>query len=116
MQMIHSVRPPPLPMPMTSGQQSLLMNRPPPMPPSISMNAPSMHVPLPPASQFTPVLVPRPYAPIPVTQPNMLMMPQPPLPQGMPPPPPLEEALPPLLDELEPKRQKLDDYLLIPED
>jgi splicing factor 3A subunit 1 len=38
------------------------------------------------------------------------------LPQGMPPPPPPEEAPPPLPNEPEPKRQKLDDSLLIPED
>lgn len=113
MQMIPSVRPPPPPMPMTSGQQSHLVNRPPPMPPSISMNNPNIPVPPPPGSQFTPMQVPRPFAP---TQPNMHMMPPPPLPQGMPPPPPPEEAPPPLPEEPEPKRQKMDDYLLIPED
>lgn len=116
MQMIPSVRPPPPPMTMTSGQQSLMVNRPPPMPLSMSMNAPSIPVPHPPGSQFTPMQVPRPYAPLPVTQPNMSMMPPPPLPQGMPPPPPPEEAPPPLPEEPEPKRQKLDDSLLIPED
>ncbi|KAL6292551.1 hypothetical protein ACE6H2_000693 [Prunus campanulata] len=109
----QSVRPPGPPMPMSSGQQSLLVNRPPPMPPSMSMN-PS--VPPPPGSQFTPMQVPRPYMPLPVPPPTMQMMPPPPLPQGMPPPPPPEEAPPPLPEEPEPKRQKLDDSMLISED
>ncbi|XP_041011574.1 probable splicing factor 3A subunit 1 [Juglans microcarpa x Juglans regia] len=116
MPMVPSVRPPPPPMSMASGQQSLLVNQPPPMPPSISMHAPSMHVPPPPGSQFTPMPVPRSYVPLPVPPPTMPMMPPPPLPHGMPPPPPPEEAPPPLPDEPEPKRQKHDDSLLIPED
>lgn len=116
MPMIPSVRPPSAPMPMTSGQQSLLVNRPPQMPPSMSVNAASIPVPPPPGSQFTPVPVPRAFVPLPVHQPNMPMMPPPPLPHGMPPPPPPEEAPPPLPEEPEPKRQKLDDSLLIPED
>ncbi|KAK9290688.1 hypothetical protein L1049_008862 [Liquidambar formosana] len=115
--MIPSLRPPPPPMPITSGQQPLMVNRPPPMAPSFSVNQPSMAVPPPPGSQFTPLGVPRPYAPLPVPPPAMHMMaPPPPLPQGMPPPPPPEEAPPPLPDEPEPKRQKLDDSMLIPED
>lgn len=113
MQMIPSVRPPPPPMPITSGQQSLLVNRPPQMP---TMNATSIPVPPPPGSQFMHVPVPRSFVPLPVHQPTMPMMPPPPLPQGMPPPPPPEEAPPPLPNEPEPKRQKLDDSLLIPED
>ncbi|KAF5448545.1 hypothetical protein F2P56_029066 [Juglans regia] len=116
MPMVPSVRPPPPPMSMASGQQSLLVNQPPPMPPSMSMHAPSMHVPPPPGSQFTPMPVPRSYVPLPVPPPTMPMMPPPPLPHGMPPPPPPEEAPPPLPDEPEPKRQKHDDSLLIPED
>ncbi|KAB1216618.1 putative splicing factor 3A subunit 1 [Morella rubra] len=116
MSMVPSVRPPPPPMQMGSGQQSLMMNQPPPMPPSISMNAPSIHVPPPPGSQFSPMPVHRPFVPLPVAPPTMPMMPPPPLPQGMPPPPPPDEAPPPLPDEPEPKRQKLDDYLLVPED
>ncbi|KAG2705168.1 hypothetical protein I3760_05G039900 [Carya illinoinensis] len=116
MPMVPSVRPPPPPMQMASGQQSLLVNQPPPMPPSMSMHAPSMHIPPPPGSQFTPMPVPRSYVPLPVPPPTMPMMPPPPLPHGMPPPPPPEEAPPPLPDEPEPKRQKHDDSLLIPED
>ncbi|KAM1087563.1 hypothetical protein ACFX2B_012925 [Malus domestica] len=111
----QSIRPPGPPMPMSSGQQSLMLNRPPPMHPSMSMNAPAISVPPPPGSQFTPMQVPRPYMPLPVPPPTMQMMPPPPLPQGMPPPPP-EEAPPPLPEEPEPKRQKLDDSMLIPED
>ncbi|KAI4357688.1 hypothetical protein L6164_001622 [Bauhinia variegata] len=111
--MIHSVRPAP---PMTvHGLQSVMAGQPPPMP--SSMNGPGIPVPPPPGShQFTPVPIPRPYAPLPVPPPTMSMMPPPPLPQGMPPPPPPEEAPPPLPEEPEPKRQKLDDTALIPED
>ncbi|KAK8993665.1 hypothetical protein V6N11_007891 [Hibiscus sabdariffa] len=113
-QMMQSIRPPPPPMQMPPGQPHMMMNRPPQMPPSMPMNAP---VPPPPGSQFTPVSVPRPFAPLPVPPPAMPMMqPLPPLPQGMPPPPPPEEAPPPLPDEPEPKKQKLDDSMLIPED
>ncbi|KAB2625872.1 hypothetical protein D8674_017532 [Pyrus ussuriensis x Pyrus communis] len=90
----QSIRPPGPPMPMSSGQHS---------------------VPPPPGSQFTPMQVSRPYMPLPVPPPTMQMMPAPPLPQGEPPPPP-EEAPPPLPEEPEPKRQKLDDSMLISED
>ncbi|GMH26050.1 hypothetical protein Nepgr_027893 [Nepenthes gracilis] len=100
-------------MTMSSGQQPMMVNRPPPMPPSISVNQPNILVPPPPGSQFTPVPVPRPFIPVPPN--GMPMVPPPPMPQGMPPPPPPEEP-PPLPDEPEPKRQKLDDLLLIPED
>ncbi|XP_057476392.1 LOW QUALITY PROTEIN: probable splicing factor 3A subunit 1 [Actinidia eriantha] len=122
--MIPSVRPPPPPMQLMHGQQHVLLNRPPPMPPSISVNPPSIPVPPPPGSQFIPLSAPRPYVPLSVTQSGMHMAPPPPLPQGMPPPPlpqgmpppPPEEAPPPLPEEPEPKRQKLDDSVLIPED
>ncbi|CAK9144579.1 unnamed protein product [Ilex paraguariensis] len=113
--MIPSVRPPHAPMPMIPGQQALMMNRP-PMPPSISVNPPSIPVPPPPGSQFTPLAPPRPFVPHPMSQPGMPMVPPPPMPQGMPPPPPPEEAPPPLPDEPEPKRQRLEDSMLIPED
>ncbi|KAL7198982.1 hypothetical protein ACSBR2_021300 [Camellia fascicularis] len=114
--MIPSVRPPP-PMQLMPGQQSLFLNHPPPMPPSISVNPPpSIPVPPPPGSQFTPLSAPRPFVPLSVHQPGMHMVPPPPLPQGMPPPPPPEEAPPPLPEEPEPKRQRLDDSVLIPED
>lgn len=111
--MIPSVRPPAPPMPMTSTQQSVMMSRP-PMPPAISVNPPTIPVPPPPGSQFTPLVAPRPFMPMP--PPNMQMVLPPPLPQGMPPPPPPEEAPPPLPDEPEPKRQRTDDVLLVPED
>lgn len=120
--MIPSVQPPPPAMP---GQQSYFMNRPPSIPPPMSMNAPNMSVPPPPGSQFTPMQVPRPFVPLPAPPPMNSMMPPPPMPQGVPPPPmpqgslpplPPDEAPPPLPDEPEPKRQKLDDSLLMPED
>jgi splicing factor 3A subunit 1 len=114
--MMPSVRPPPPPpMQLIPGQQQFLVNRPPPMLPSISVNPPGIPVPPPPVSQFTPMSAPRPYVPLPVPQPGMHMVPPPPLPQGMPPPPP-EEAPPPLPEEPEPKRQRLDDSVLVPED
>lgn len=96
------IRPPAPSQPM---QMNYMMNRP---PPPMSVNPP---VPPPPGSQFTP-LAPRPYMP----QHGMPMVP-PPMPQGMPPPPPPpEEAPPPLPEEPEPKKQRLDDSLLVPED
>ncbi|KAK8657501.1 hypothetical protein V6N13_035733 [Hibiscus sabdariffa] len=116
-QMMQPIRPPPPPMQMAPGQPHMMMNRPPQMPPSMSMNAANIPVPPPPGSQFTPVSVPRPFAPLSVPPPAMPMMqPPPPLPQGMPPPPPPEEAPPPLPDEPEPKKQKLNDSMLVPED
>lgn len=111
------VRAPPPPMQMPLGQQhmnmtmnmNMMMNRPP-----MSMNPPGMPVPPPPGSQFTPLGVHRPFAPVP---PPGMPVPPPPMPQGMPPPPPPpEEAPPPLPDEPEPKKQKLDDSALVPED
>ncbi|KAF5178337.1 Splicing factor 3a subunit [Thalictrum thalictroides] len=116
MTMNSSIRPPPPPMPMTSGQQAYMMRPPPPpLPQSMSMNISNIPVPPPPGSQFTPLGGPRPFTPLPIPPPSMNMIPAPPLPQGMPPPPP-EEAPPPLPDEPEPKRQRVDDSLLIPED
>ncbi|XP_076959177.1 putative splicing factor 3A subunit 1 [Bidens hawaiensis] len=98
--MVNPMRPPPQPMQMSYGQQQpYMMNRPP---------LPSIPVPPPPGSQFTP-FAPRPYMP------GMPMVPPPPMPHGMPPPPP-EEAPPPLPEEPEPKKQRLDDSLLVPED
>ncbi|KAK7256058.1 hypothetical protein RIF29_29491 [Crotalaria pallida] len=114
MPMMPSVRPAPPPMQMSSGQQSLMAGQPPPMPPSYSINSQGMHIPPPPGSQFTPMPVPRPYAPLPPS--GMPMMHPPPMPHGVPPPPPPDEAPPPLPEEPEPKRQKHDDSTLIPED
>ncbi|WCJ34077.1 SWAP (Suppressor-of-White-APricot)/surp domain-containing protein [Euphorbia peplus] len=112
MPMIPSIRPPQPPMPLPSGQQPVMVNRPPPMP-----------VPPPPGSQFTPMPIPRQYMPPPIPHgmpppPPMShgMPPPPPMSHGMPPPPPPEDAPPPLPDEPEPKRQRLDDSMLIPED
>jgi len=109
------LRPPPPPVSMPPAPPQLV-NRPPPPPPPASM-PPSMVTPPPPGSQFPPMPPPRPFAPPPpVPPPSMPMMPPPPPPQGMPPPPPPEEAPPPLPEEPEPKRQKIDDIQLIPED
>ncbi|KAJ4804001.1 SWAP (Suppressor-of-White-APricot)/surp domain-containing protein / ubiquitin family protein [Rhynchospora pubera] len=109
-QMIPSMRPPLQPIP---GQpQPMMMARP---------GMPQM-VPPPPGSQFSPVVPPpRPFMPVGMAAvPNMTMVPTPapppPLPLGVPPPPPPEEVPPPLPDEPEPKRQKLDDSSLVPED
>lgn len=116
MNMIQSVRPPPPTAPqmtMIPGQQPLMVNR----PPMMSMNPPSAPIPPPPGSQFTPLSGHRPFVPV-MSQSGMPVVPTPPMPQGMPPPPPPEEAHPPppLPEEPEPKRQKLDDTMLIPED
>ncbi|KAL3523171.1 hypothetical protein ACH5RR_016005 [Cinchona calisaya] len=105
-------RPPPPPIQMMPGQQPLMLNQP-LMTPSMSMSSSNIPVPPPHGSQFTHLGAPRPFVPIPISQPGMV--PLPPMPQGMPPPPP-EEAPPPLPEEPEPKRQKLDDSALIPED
>lgn len=108
LQMLQPARPPPpinmLPGQQQQQQQPFMGNRPlsvppPPMP---------MPVPPPPGSQFQPLSVPRPFAPL-------HSHPPPPFPHGMPPPPP-EEAPPPLPEEPEPKRLKLDDASLVPED
>ncbi|KAL1296024.1 hypothetical protein HN51_056807 [Arachis hypogaea] len=118
MQSNPNIRPaPPPPMPMSSGQQSVMAGQPPPMPPSIPMNSQGIPIPPPPGSQYTPIPVPRPFVPFSVPPSGMPMMHPPPMPQGVPPPPPPpEEAPPPLPEEPEPKRQKLDDSALIPED
>lgn len=104
---IPSIRPPPPSMQMMHGQPHMA-NRP-PMPSSIP-------VPPPPGSQYTPLGGHRQFVPPPMSQPGMTMAPPPPMPLGMPPPPPPEEAPPPLPEEPEPKRQRLDDSMLIPED
>ncbi|XP_068639249.1 probable splicing factor 3A subunit 1 [Aristolochia californica] len=110
MPMMQPMRPSP-PMPISSGQQPLMVR--PPLPPSVSV---SLNPPPPPGSQFPLLGVHRPFMQVPMPPPAMSMpMPPPPLPQGMPPPPP-EEAPPPLPDEPEPKRQRVDDSQLIPED
>uniref|UniRef100_A0A2P2MQK5 Uncharacterized protein MANES_04G066600 n=1 Tax=Rhizophora mucronata TaxID=61149 RepID=A0A2P2MQK5_RHIMU len=115
MPMIPSIRPLPPAMPMASVQQPIMMNQPQSM--ASSVNPPSIPVPPPPGSQFTAVPIPRPFTAITVPTPAMSMMPPPPpLPQGIPPPPPPEDAPPPLPDEPEPKRPRLDDSMLIPED
>ncbi|KAL6546192.1 hypothetical protein OROMI_021913 [Orobanche minor] len=112
MNMVTPMRPLPPSMQMMHGQH-LMANRP-PMPPSMPSNSHNIPVPPPPGSQYTPLGGPRPF--IHMSQPGMPMAPPPPMPLGMPPPPPPEEAPPPLPDEPEPKRQKLDDSTLIPED
>lgn len=96
---------PPLPVPM--------VNRPPP-PPPMAVTTPTM-VTAPPPMQYQGLPPPRPMY-MPQSMPSMPMMPPPPPPQGMPPPPPPEEAPPPPPEEPEPKRQKLDELMLIPED
>lgn len=113
-QMMQTMRPPGQPMPLSSGQPQPMMMARPVMP---------QMVPPPPGSQFTPVGPPRPFMPMGMAAPSMPNMamsstpaPPPPLPLGMPPPPPPEEVPPPLPDEPEPKRQKIDDVSLVPED
>eukprot|EP00250_Pteridium_aquilinum_P001080 c11289_g1_i2 orf=236-2677(-) len=102
---------PPLPVPM--------VNRPPP-PPPMAVTTPAMVSGPPPMPQY-PNLPPQPRPPMypphmPQPMQTMPLMPPPPPPQGMPPPPPPEEAPPPPPEEPEPKRQKLDEMMLIPED
>ncbi|XP_074592047.1 putative splicing factor 3A subunit 1 [Curcuma longa] len=111
MPMMPSVRPAPSSMPLNSSQQPIMINQ----QPGIQVNPSIFPVPPPPGSQFTPLGVPRPFVPMPMPPPNMQMVPPPPPPHGMPPPPPPEDA-PPLPDEPEPKRQRVDDVSLIPED
>lgn len=112
--MIPSVRPPPPSMPMMHGQH-LMANRP-PMPPSMPLTSSNIPVPPPPGSHFTHLGGPRPPFVVPMSQPGVPMVPPPPMPQGIPPPPPPEDAPPPIPDEPEPKRQRLDDSMLIPEE
>ncbi|WZZ80320.1 hypothetical protein YC2023_100892 [Brassica napus] len=97
-----------LSMPGQPGHPSMMMmNRPPQMQPG------GMHVPPPPGSQFAHLQVPRPYGQL---APPPIGMMQPPPMHGMPPPPPPGEAPPPLPEEPEPKRQKLDESALVPEE
>ncbi|CAM8892247.1 unnamed protein product [Rhodiola kirilowii] len=113
MPMIPTIRPPPQTMQMLPGQQQQMMGNRPPM----QMNQPLQMPPPPGSAQFTPLAPLRPFAPMPMPPPGMPMMSAPPIPQGLvPPPPPPEEAPPPLPEEPEPKKQKLDDSHLIPED
>ncbi|KAK1393656.1 putative splicing factor 3A subunit 1 [Heracleum sosnowskyi] len=110
------VRPPPPSMQMNYTQQPLMANPPPPMHPSISANPSSNLLPPKPGSQGMSLRAPQPYAPHLMPQHEMHMVPLPPMFQAIYPPPPPEEDLPLLLKEPEPKRQRLDDSLLIPED
>lgn len=113
MPMMPPIRPQP-PMMISTTQQPPMVR--PPMGPPVSVTIPTMPVPPPPGSQFTPLPPARPFVPMHMPPPAMPpMAPQPPLPQGIPPPPP-EEAPPPLPEEPEPKRQRVDDAALIPED
>ncbi|VFQ73504.1 unnamed protein product [Cuscuta campestris] len=115
MNTIPQVQPPPPTISPMPGQH-LMVNRP-PMHTSMSINAPNISLPPPHGSQFTPMGPPRPFVPYPMSQPGMNVIAPPPMPpHGMPPPPPSEEAPPPLPEEPEPKRQKLDESVLIPED
>ncbi|GLJ36513.1 hypothetical protein SUGI_0733490 [Cryptomeria japonica] len=110
------LRPPPPPAGLPPAPHQLMNRPPPPLPPPGLMPT-SMITPPPPGSQYPPMPPPRPFGPPPpVPPPSMPMMPPPPPPQGMPPPPPPEEAPPPLPEEPEPKRQKIDELQLIPED
>ncbi|OIT32961.1 putative splicing factor 3a subunit 1 [Nicotiana attenuata] len=111
--MIPQVQPPTPPMPQMPGQQNLMVNCP-PMPPLMTMNSHNLPVPPSPVSQFTPLGAPRPFVPLMMSQLRIHIVPPPPMPQGMLPPPPVEEA--PLPEEPEPKRQKLDESVLIPEE
>ncbi|KAK4362330.1 hypothetical protein RND71_017571 [Anisodus tanguticus] len=111
--MIPQVRTPTPPMPLMPGQQTLAVIHP-PMPPSMAMSSHNLPVPPPPGSEFTPLVAPRPFVPLPMSQLRVPMVPPPPMPQGMPPLPPEEEA--PLPEEPELKRQKLDESVLIPEE
>lgn len=114
--LVSSAGPPQTSYHLNSSQQHMVMNRPPHMPQPMSITPSAIPVPPPPGSQFTPLMAPRPpFGAIPIPGPNMHMVP--PLPMsGMPPPPPPEEAPPPLPDEPEPKKPRLDDSSLIPED
>ncbi|XP_024016849.1 probable splicing factor 3A subunit 1 isoform X1 [Eutrema salsugineum] len=93
-------------MPGPPGHLSMMMNL------TLQMQ-PSMPVPPPPGSHFAHLQVPKPYGQFP--PPSMGMMQPPPM-SGMHPPPPPVEAQPTLPEEPEPKRQKLDESALVPED
>lgn len=103
--------PPPLrqaPIPPSLPTPPVLISRPPPPAPPTVTHPPPMGPP-PGMGQYMPP-PPRPYLPMPVAPPP------PPQLSAMPPPPPPEEAPPPPPEEPEPKRQKVDEVLLIPED
>eukprot|EP00249_Psilotum_nudum_P018493 c26835_g1_i1 orf=261-2729(-) len=107
-----TLRPPPPP-PSIPPVPSMV-SRPPP--PAIAPSPAMLSVPPPLPPQFT-TLPPPPRSsfPQPILPPMTLIVPPPP--QVMPPPPPPEDAPPPPPpEEPEPKRQKLDDMQLIPED
>ncbi|XP_024402802.1 probable splicing factor 3A subunit 1 isoform X2 [Physcomitrium patens] len=95
----------PAPAPPTLPTPAVMLVRPPPPAPHMLIppvgSAPNQYTPLPPPP-------PRPYLP-------PVALPPPPPQLGMPPPPP-DEAPPPPPEEPEPKRQKLDEILLLPED
>lgn len=98
--------PRPAPAPPTLPTPAVMLTRPAPPAPPVMMPPlgapPSQYTPLPPPP-------PRPYLP-------PVALPPPPPQMSMPPPPPPEEMPPPPPDEPEPKRQKLDEIALLPED
>lgn len=116
----------------TPARPTMLAPPPPsrPVPPPPSLPAPPAMIPRPPAPAPPPVVHPPPmgappgppmgqYQQLPPPpRPYLTPMPiAPPPPQmAMPPPPPPEEAPPPPPEEPEPKRQKVDEFPLIPED
>ncbi|CAM6101094.1 unnamed protein product [Calypogeia fissa] len=101
------MRPPPPAAP--PAPQNPLLVRPPAAPLPPPMASPPAGVP-----QYAPP--PRPFAPVmPPAMPPMAPPPPPP-PSTLPPPPPPEEVPPPPPEEPEPKRQKMDEVQLIPED
>jgi splicing factor 3A subunit 1 len=104
------LRPPPAPQTLPPGPP--LIARPPaPMPPP----PPVVQQPLGPPGGSMALYAPMPPPPRPFL-PAMPLPPPPPQLSAMPPPPPPEEAPPPPPEEPEPKRQKVDEFPLIPED
>ncbi|CAK9234013.1 unnamed protein product [Sphagnum troendelagicum] len=104
------LRPPPAPQTLPPGPP--LIARPPaPMPPP----PPVVQQPLGPPGGSMAQYAPMPPPPRPFL-PAMPLPPPPPQLSAMPPPPPPEEAPPPPPEEPEPKRQKVDEFPLIPED
>ncbi|KAG0607944.1 hypothetical protein M758_8G066200 [Ceratodon purpureus] len=97
--------PRPAPAPPTLPTPAVMLPRPAPAPPVM---IPPIGAP---PTQYTslPPPPPRPYLPAPV-------LPPPPPQMSMPPPPPPDEFPPPPPEEPEPKRQKLDEIALLPED
>jgi splicing factor 3A subunit 1 len=98
--------PRPAPAPPTLPTPAVMLPRPTPAPPVM---IPPIGAP---PSQYT-ALPPPPPRPAYLTPP---VLPPPPPQMGMPPPPPPDEAPPPPPEEPEPKRQKLDEIALLPED